>query len=415
MTLESTRTNALTVLQGPTRGPNVSRPPLIVHVIHHLVVGGMENTLVNLINHTPPERFRHAVICVEDFSDFRHRITSPEVEVIALHRSKVGATAVRKAIYQFCRRWRPTVLHSRNMSGLDALLPSFLARVPVRVHSEHGWDVDNLDGRRWKPALLRRLHSPLVSAYVTVSADLARFLHVRLGIAEKRIHHICNGVDTSRFVPGTAVDKAELPDGFNGPSMLCVGTVGRLQPVKDQATLVHAVARVVAANPAARARLRLVIVGNGPLLSVLQRQVLDLGLQDLVWLPGSSDKVPSLLRAMDLFVLPSLNEGISNTILEAMACGVPVIASRVGGNPELVIPGLNGELFAAGDVQALSTLLQRYLDDPALRQRQALSARQQALERFSLQVMLQRYLKLYDMLAGLQPIQDVTAGVPERL
>jgi sugar transferase (PEP-CTERM/EpsH1 system associated) len=379
-------------------------PPLVVHVIHHLKMGGMENTLVNLINHTPRDQFRHAVVCVEDFSDFRQRITRPDVEVVALQRSKVDANQVRKAIYQLCRRWRPALVHSRNMSGLDALLPAFLARVPVRVHSEHGWDVDNLQGQHWKPALLRKLHAPLVTAYITVSKDLASFLQQRLGIAPARIHHICNGVDVRRFRPGELADKLVLPPGFGDPGVLTVGTVGRIQAVKDQACLVRAVARLAAAQPAYRDRLRLVVVGDGPLLPALRQQVVDAGLQDLAWLPGSSNQIPEILRALDVFVIPSLNEGISNTILEAMASGLPVLASRVGGNPELVIPGLNGELFAAQDDQALAALLASYLDDPARRLRQAAAARLHACEQLSLDTMLQRYADLYAALIGGRPV-----------
>ena len=147
---------------------------MVLHVIHHLVIGGMENGLVNLINQMPAHACDHAVLCIEDFSAFRDRIQNSSVEVIALHRSRVGAAAVRRAVFAHCRRLRPTVVHTRNLSGLDALVAAWLAGVPRRVHSEHGWDVGNLDGAQWKPALLRRLHSPLVSHYITVSQDLMR-------------------------------------------------------------------------------------------------------------------------------------------------------------------------------------------------------------------------------------------------
>src|SRR4051794_23981778 len=106
---------------------SVSGPPLVLHVIHHLVTGGMENGLVNLIGGMPPDAFRHAVACVEDYSDFRERLRPCGTEVIALHRSRVGVWQVRREIYRLCRRLRPAIVHTRGLSGLDALLPARLA------------------------------------------------------------------------------------------------------------------------------------------------------------------------------------------------------------------------------------------------------------------------------------------------
>jgi len=108
--------------------------PLILHVIHHLVIGGMENGLVNLINHMPRECFRHAVACIEGYSDFRQRITRPDTEVFALHRSNAGVWKIRKQLFQLCRRLQPQVVHSRNLSGLDALAPARFAGVRNCIH-----------------------------------------------------------------------------------------------------------------------------------------------------------------------------------------------------------------------------------------------------------------------------------------
>jgi sugar transferase (PEP-CTERM/EpsH1 system associated) len=367
--------------------------PLILHVIHHLFIGGMENGLVNLVNRL--DQYRHVIACVEDYSDFRLRITRPDVQVLALYRSRIGAGGVRRELFRLCRRLRPAVVHSRNLSGLDALLPARLAGVPSLVHSEHGWDVDNLDGKRWKPALLRRLHATLVDRYITVSKDLERFLTQRIGIRAARITQIYNGVDVERFVPAQAPADSGLPEHLRGPGLLRFGSVGRLQPVKDQASLLRATALVLQRRPDLRRVARLLLIGDGPLLAELRQLTADLGLADVVWLPGASGDVPRLMQALDFFVLPSLNEGISNTILEAMASGLPVLASRVGGNVELVEDGISGALFPAGDVPALSTLIERYLLDEALRRAHGLAARAAAVERYSLQAMVAAYAGVY--------------------
>jgi len=375
-------------------------PPLVLHVIHHLVVGGMENGLVNLINRMPPQRVRHMIVCIEDYSDFRQRIERPEVDVLALHRSRIGIWSLRRRLLELCRRVSPTIVHTRGPSGLDALLPAWLAGVRHTIHGEHGWDVADLHGKSWKPVLLRRLHAPLVSHYVTVSKDLRRYLVDRVGISERRITQIYNGVDTDRFRPRGDGRRELFPAGFAGPDSIVIGTVGRIQPVKDQATLMRAFAELVRQHPQLEARLRLVIVGDGPLLRDLRELAVTLRVAESIWTPGAASNVADLMRGFDLFVLPSLNEGISNTILEAMASGLPVIASAVGGNPELVDEGCTGRLFAPQDVPALTQLLAHYVVNVEQRQQHAQAARNAAMQRFGLGAMMSGYLALYERLAG---------------
>ncbi len=133
--------------------------------------------------------------------------------------------------------------------------------------------------------------------------------------------------------------------------------------MKDQQLLLRAVAHLRDEHPALGDRLRLLIVGDGPLYPALTQMIEHLSLQDIVWLAGDRDDVPSLLQAMDVFVLPSLAEGLSNTVLEAMASGLPVIATAVGGNIELVEEGFNGSLVAVGDHEALSDAMVALLEN----------------------------------------------------
>lgn len=388
--------------------------PLVLHVIHHLTMGGLENGLVNLINYMPAERYRHAILCVEHASDFRLRIARPDVEVYELHRSQIGVWRMRREMLRLCRRLRPAIVHSRNMSGLDVLLPARLAGVSVCLHGEHGWDVDDLDGARNKPVWLRRLHTLLVTRYVTVSRHLEHYLVRRVGIAPARVSQVYNGVDTARFTPRGAAGRSGLPDGFAGPDTVLIGTVGRLQAVKDQATLLRAFASLRDSQPALWPRMRLALVGDGPLAQELAALVRQLGLAQQVWLAGARDDIPALLAAFDLFVLPSLSEGISNTILEAMACGLPVLATAVGGNVELVNDGHDGRLFEPGDVAGLAALLSAYSADSALRLAHGKAARQDALARFSIDSMISNYLAVYDgerAKAGGAAVPGITEGI----
>ena len=369
-------------------------PPLILHVLHALHIGGMENGLVNLVNHLPADRFRHAIVCVEDFSPaFRARITRPDIEVIALNRSRIGVWALRRALYTLCRTRRPALVHTRNLSGLDAVLPARLAGVPC-VHSEHGWDVDNLDGRAWKPLLLRRLHRPLINEYIAVSRDLARFLEQIVGVPESRVHCLHNGVDANRFHPSPHPTRNCLPEAFRDPARVLFGTVGRLQDVKDQATLIRAFAALPQLGHASPPGL--VLVGEGPLEARLKALADALGVGEHTAFLGPSDAIPEVMRALDVFVLPSLNEGISNTLLEAMASGLPVLATHVGGNRELFEDGVEGQFFAPRDVPALTHAFVSLLGDPRARARMGAASRARVERHFSLPRMMEGYAGVYD-------------------
>ena len=373
-------------------------PPLVLHVIHHLVTGGMENGLVNLINHMPSSAYRHAVVCIEDFSEFRGRIQRTDVEVVALQRSRIGTARLRRSLFNLCRSWRPAIVHTRNLSGLDGLLPAWLAGVKIAIHGEHGFDVDNLRGERLKPRLLRRLHSPLVDRYIAVSSDLESFLTEQVGIRIGRITRICNGVDTTRFSPLGESAMECLPESFRGDAIVRIGTVGRLQPVKDQATMLRAFAAMLEQAPALRSRARLLLIGDGPMRADLHALAASLRITDYCWFSGAMSDLQKVFRTFDVFVLSSLNEGMSNSILEAMSSGLPVLASAVGGNTELVRDGITGSLFDKGDQVGLARMLLHYVNDPDLRRTRGASARQRVVERYSLSKMVEGYRAIYDEL-----------------
>lgn len=370
--------------------------PLIAHVIFRLDWGGLENGLVNLLNRMPDDRFRHAVICLTDYTDFSKRITRPDVELHALRKPPGNSPVTHARMLRLLRQLRPAVVHTRNIAALEHQPAAALAAVPVRIHSEHGRNADDPDGNNWKYLAVRRALRPAVHHYVAVSHDLERYLIERIGIPARRVTHICNGVDTERFHPVDAKPELVTPLGFAGEDDLVVGTVGRMDPVKDPLNLVRAFITATEMAPEIAQRLRLVMVGDGPLRAEALRTLESHGLSRQAWLPGALNNVPEVLRSLDLFVLPSLSEGISNTILEAMASGIPVLATEVGGNPELVTDGHTGTLVPRADSGALAHSIVDYLRQPDVRREQARNARKEALARFSLPVMVDAYSQLYE-------------------
>jgi sugar transferase (PEP-CTERM/EpsH1 system associated) len=370
--------------------------PLIAHVIHYLGMGGLENGLVNLINRIPEDQYRHVIVCMTGYTDFSRRIQKASVEIVAIHKQPGHDLRVFPRLFRLFRRLKPAIVHSRNLSALDSLLPATLAGVPCRIHGEHGWDVDDLDGSRRKYQWLRRIHKSLVDVYVPLSKDMESYLHDKIRVPEHKIRQIYNGVDTQRFHPATH-GRERLPlQGFAGLESVVIGTVGRLQPVKDQLNLVDAFVYLVEHKPELRSKVRLVIVGDGPLREQITARLKAAAITDLVWLPGSRDDVPTLLRCFDIFVLPSLAEGISNTLLEAMACGLPVIATDVGGNRELVRAGETGLLVPPANPVAMAEALGTYVYSQSKRCIHGQVGRRRVETCFSLEQMVQNYILLYD-------------------
>ena len=370
--------------------------PLICHVVHRFDVGGLENGVVNLVNRLPESSWRHQIIALTEVVDgFRRRVSRHDVEFIAFAKRPGHLWRLYPTLHKHFRESKPAIVHTRNLGALEACVPAWLAGVPVRLHGEHGRDARDPDGSSRRLQRVRRLYSPFVSRFVAVSQELERYLVDRVGVAPTRVERLIKGVDCDRFRPWLASDR--WPDGcpFERGRHWLVGTVGRMDPVKDQLTLVQAFVAALRAEPVARMRMRLVIVGDGALRTQAERMVDAAGAQSLVWFAGERADVPQLLRALDCFVLPSRGEGISNTILEAMASGVPVIATRVGGNGELVVEGTTGALIPSGDPDHMARTILRYYADPPLTSQHGAAARQRAVDQFGLQAMVDRYHALY--------------------
>jgi sugar transferase (PEP-CTERM/EpsH1 system associated) len=388
-----------------------SSPPLIAHVVYRFDVGGLENGVVNLINRLPASRWRHAVISLTQIAPtMLARVTRPDVTCASLDKGPGHLVPLYPRLVRLFRELRPAIVHTRNLAALEAVVPARLARVPAVVHGEHGRDADDIDGRNVRNLWTRRLFSPFVSRYVALSAELEHHLGGRVGIAPSRIVRIINGVDTAAFAPRGRERPAIDGCPFTDPRHFIVGTIGRLDAVKDQTNLARAFVAALRRHPEARERLRLVIVGDGPLRDEVLRVLAEADAMPYAWLAGERHDIAEVMRGFDCFVLPSLAEGISNTLLEAMASGLPVIATRVGGNAELMEEGLTGRLVPRADPEALATEILRYFDDPLLARRHGGAGRSLVEKRFSLDLMVRRYDELYTgVLRGSQPAATAVA------
>lgn len=368
----------------------------VVHVVYRFATGGLENGIVNLLDAMPVERYRHTIVALTEVTNFRHRFQRRDVDFFALHKAPGHGVWLYPRLYRLFRDLAPDIVHTRNLAALEAVVPARLAGVPARIHGEHGRDVEDPDGTRRRYQHIRRLYRPFVSHYVALSRDLADYLHDRVRVPRARITQAYNGVDAQRFTPANG-HRVPIPGcPFAQERHWLVGTVGRMQAVKDQTTLARAFILALQQAPDMRARLRLVMVGDGPLRAQAQALLDQAGVSELCWLPGERHDVADVMRGLSCFVLPSLGEGISNTILEAMASGLPVIATAVGGNAELVSPGRTGVIVPARDPQALAGSLLRLAAHPNEAAALGRAGRVESEARFSMAAMVSTYLGVYD-------------------
>jgi sugar transferase (PEP-CTERM/EpsH1 system associated) len=344
--------------------------------------GGLEKGIATVVGNASPE-FEHIVVCLTE-SGASARLLPPGTRVIELHKPPGNSLRFLWRLARVLRSLRPDVVHTRNWSGMDAVIAARLAGIRNVVHGEHGWGVEDPEGLNPKRLRVRRFLDRWVREYTCVARAMVPWLQDTVGV-RRPVTQIYNGIDTERFRPGP--EGARSRDEFGIPAdAFVVGVVGRLDPIKDHPTLFAAFDALRGSVPSAR----LLVVGDGP-----ERGRLEALAGEGVLFAGDRRDVPELMRAMDVFVLPSRNEGISNTILEAMATGLPIVATDVGGNPELVLQGRTGTLVSLGDPILLGAALRKYRSNLVHRAREGQLARARACDVFSVGAMVLGYEEVY--------------------
>jgi sugar transferase (PEP-CTERM/EpsH1 system associated) len=367
----------------------------VVHLVYSFTAGGLENVVLQLINHLPRELFRHSVIAITQADPkFTQRILDDSVEIIELKKAPGQPFGLYPKVYQLLRRLKPDVLHSCNLAALEFLPIAALSRVPFRVHAEHGMDLAELGDRFAKYRRIRKFYNPFVSQHVTVSNALLTYFQETIGIDKNRIHLISNGVDTEQFRPYQTGDLRPLGFPFQPGRDWVIGTVGRQVDIKNPMLLVEAFIALVRSEMVESSRMRLAMVGDGPLRESIALRLRAEGLEDRLWLPGVRSDVAQILRSLDCFVLPSLSEGTPCTLQEAMATGLPIVATDVGGNADLLRHGDFGSLVPSGDANALATAILRLCQTGEV-QPQATAARAAVKKNHNLDTTIKLYQELF--------------------
>jgi len=361
--------------------------PHLAHFVYSMQIGGLEELVLNLVRKTDPEKYRLSVVVLREDGPL-----SKEIEKLGIpvHRMKGGegfSWSLIRQVSALIRRQEIDLIHTHDLGPfIYGGLAMFLNRNRNVFHTEHSYL--SQDSPRLR--LFEKWLSRWARLIIADSDDVARVLIEQQKISSDKVVTILNGIDVQRFAAADPKPfRREL--GIDRRALL-LGTVGRLVPVKNQSLLLRAFARLRKKEKTAH----LVIVGDGPERTVLQQETSQLRLERWVHFTGSRRDIPQILAAMDLFALPSLSEGLSLTLLEAMAAGKPVVATRVGGNPEVIEDGRNGLLVTSDDVDELAAALQTLASKRrTMAARMAQQGRQTVAEKFSLDAMVRAYENIY--------------------
>lgn len=366
-------------------------PMRVMHLLHTFGVGGMEVGITKVVNSLDRARISSSICSCCPGDSLKQRL-HPDIPLFEFNRRQGNDPMLVARLCRLLRRERPHVLHTHRWATLcEGLIAARICGVPFVVHGEHG----TLETRAVNVRVQRWVWGR-VDQVLSVSTRLAERMARDLGFPLDRIKVIRNGVDLDRFRPR---DRATARAALGLPMhQLVIGTVGRLVPVKDQITLLKALAHLRAGGVTCSA----IIAGTGPLRDMLVGQANALGLTDVSFV-GNRDDVERVLPAFDVFVLSSESEGLSNTIQEAMACGLPVVATRVGGADELVDENRSGLLVPRRDPRALAEAIRRLAVDPHCRESMGAAGRQRAEALFGLDRMIREYETMYLNLARRSP------------
>lgn len=360
----------------------------VTHLVFSLSAGGLENGVVNLCNRLDPEIFDTSICVLEGGGELEDRLDRERVKLYEVRRHFGNDPSVPLRIAGQLWRRGADILHTHNWVTLvEGSAATTLARVPVLIHGEHGYPMEE---RARNVKVQRFLWSKAVTQLLSVSGELAEAMSKLTGLSRDLIEVLPNGVDTTKFQPQPA-DRANLRAQFGLPAEgIMIGMVARLVPVKNHAGAIDALARLRQQGIDAH----LVLAGRGELETPLREQARAENVEDVVHFLGFRDDIDQVYNALDIFLLNSHREGMSNTIVEAMACGVPVVASDVGANAESIVEGETGFLVPPDAPEELAAALGK-LVDAELRARFATAARRRIEENFSIASMVQRYSDLY--------------------
>ena len=362
----------------------------VLHLLLSLETGGMERFVYEHCLEIDKERFNVSVCCINRLGGFYDSLVKNGIRVDLLQKNQnhfdwLFPFKLRK----YLMKNNVHILHIHSGAFFQGSVAGFLARTPGILYTEHGRHLV-------EPKIifvLDKISSMLADRIVTVSPDLEKHLIENIKLPEKKIITILNGVNTSTFAPREK-SKALLAELGVEANFKIIGAVGRLAHIKDHATLIKAFKIVLENIPESK----LILVGEGPCEKDLKDLSKELGIQDSVIFTGNRNDIPELLNLFDVFILSSLREGTSLSLLEAMSSGVPPVVTNVGGNPNIVKNDINGYLVEPKNFEEMSLRIVDILVNADKSNIFKVNSRNLVLSSFSSKSTVDNYKQLYSTL-----------------
>ena len=361
----------------------------VLHIFLTLNMGGMESVGVNLIYELQKKHIKNTVICLDEKGIFAEQLEQAGISVWCANRKKKSGFSLLRDLTSYIRSLDVDVVHTHNPApNLWGAMGAYLAGVPLRVSTHHGINKPQLASRkrRW----MSRFSSLFCHQEVTVSKALEIQLKKESLWLADGISTIYNGVDIRRFDPAIKSVLQRNDFGIDNDEII-IGSVARFSDDKDYTTLIHAFEKIRSQDVAAK----LLLVGDGEMRSQIEEQAAKLNFSyDIIFL-GQRTDITDLLSLFDIYVLSTHTEGVSISLLEAMAMQLPVVATAVGGNVEVIESDVSGFLSNVSDVNSLTDHLMTLCTDKKRGTQISLAARDRVESIFSLDAMVSSYYHIY--------------------
>ena len=362
----------------------------VMHVLYNFGIGGLEKRLAVLLNKMDRDVFSHSVCVFNDNYEAKQYVENEKVRYFTLKKGRGNDLALIFKLRALFAKEKPDIIRTYNWGGVDGIIAACLIGKPVLIHSEHGFNLDEIKIKKRRRIYARKLLLNRADKVIVVGKVSKDWLVNDVRIEKGKVVYIPNGCDLSEFSPQVN-DGARTRLGIEKDDFV-IGSVGALKGLKDQETLIRAFGEASEGFN----NMKLLLVGDGPQRDYLGTLARDLKIEEKVIFAGFMDKVAAAYQCMDIFALPSLSENCPNVILEAMATGLPIIATDVGDIRNMVGGERGGILTGVQDVHATKDAISSFFNNPEIRRKKGEFVRRRAEELFSIETMVEAYEKLFN-------------------